>query len=91
MNGNAKTKIEQQDRGFIKVVFDKETDVILGAQLMCARATDLIGELVTAVSLGLTRQQLGKTMRPHPTFCEGITEAVEEADGQGIHIMPSRR
>ena len=91
MNGNAKTIIEQQDRGFIKAVFDKESDVILGAQLMCARATDLIGELVTAVSLGLTRQQLGKTMRPHPTFCEGITEAVEAADGQGIHIMPSRR
>lgn len=91
MNGNAKTIIEQQDRGFIKLVFDKETDVILGAQLMCARATDLIGELVTAVSLGLTRQQLGKTMRPHPTFCEGITEAVEAAGGHGIHTMPSRR
>ena len=91
MNGNAKTIIEQQDRGFIKAVFDKESDVILGAQLMCARATDLIGELVTAVSLGLTRQQLGKTMRPHPTFCEGITEAVEAAGGHGIHTMPSRR
>lgn len=91
MNGNAKTIIEQQDRGFIKVVFDKETDVILGAQLMCARATDLISELVTAVSLGLTRQQLGRTMRPHPTFCEGITEAVEAAGGHGIHTMPSRR
>ncbi len=91
MNGNAKSIIEQQERGFIKVVFDKETDVLLGAQLMCARATDFISELVTAVSLGLTREQLARTMRPHPTFCEGITEAVEGAGGHSIHTMPSRR
>lgn len=91
MNGNAKTIIEQQERGFVKVVFDKETGVLLGAQLMCARATDFISELVTAVSLGLTREQLARTMRPHPTFCEGITEAVEGAGGHSIHTMPSRR
>ena len=91
MNGNAKTIIEQQDRGFIKVVFDKETEVIVGAQLMCARATDLITELVTAVSLGLTSEQLARTMRPHPTFCEGITEAVEAAAGHSIHTAPSRK
>lgn len=91
MNGNAKTVIEQQERGFVKVVFDQESQVLLGAQLMCARATDLIGELTTAVSLGLTRQQLARTMRPHPTFCEGVTEAVESAGGAAIHIMPSRR
>jgi len=91
MSGNGKTIIEQQDRGFIKVVFDKETEVILGAQLMCARATDLISELVTAVSLGLTKEQLARTMRPHPTFCEGITEAIEAASGHSIHTMPSRR
>ena len=91
MNGNAKTIIEQQDRGFIKVVFDKESEVLLGAQLMCARATDLIGEMVTAVSLGLTRAQLARTMRPHPTFCEGITEAIEAAAGHSIHTAPSRR
>jgi len=91
MNGNAKTVIEQQERGFIKLVFDKETECLLGAQLMCARATDLISELVTAVSLGLTREQLARTMRPHPTFSEGITEAVETAAGHSIHTMPSRR
>jgi len=91
MNGNAKTLIEQQDRGFIKVVFDKETQSLIGAQLMCARATDLISELVTAVSLGLTREQLARTMRPHPTFCEGITEAVEAAAGHSIHTAPSRK
>lgn len=91
MNGNAKTVIEQQERGFVKVVFDKESEVILGAQLMCARASDLIAELTTAISLGLTRQQLTRTIRPHPTFCEGVTEAVEGVEGRAIHTMPTRR
>jgi len=91
MNSNAKTVIAQQERGFVKLVFDQETEVLLGAQLMCARATDLIGELVTAVSLGLTRKQMARTMRPHPTFAEGVSEAVEAAGGHSIHTVPSRR
>lgn len=90
MAGNAKTIIEQQDRGFIKLVFDGETDVLLGAQLMCARATDLISELSTAVANGLTIHQLGKVIRPHPTFTEGVTEAVEDAEGRAVHIAPKR-
>ncbi len=34
---NGKSQITGQERGFIKVVFDRDTDVILGAQLMCGR------------------------------------------------------
>ena len=91
MSGNAKTIIEQQDRGFVKLVFDEKTEVLLGAQLMCARATDLISELTTAIATGLTREQLAHTLRPHPTFCEGITEAAEGAIGQAIHTMPPKK
>ena len=91
MSGNAKTVIEQQERGFVKLVFDQESETLLGAQLMCARATDLISELTTAIAAGLTREQLAGTMRPHPTFSEGTTEAAEAAVGQSIHSMPSKR
>ena len=38
--------LQKEERGFIKIVADEETDVILGAQMMCARATDMIGEFV---------------------------------------------
>jgi hypothetical protein len=44
---------------------------------MCARATDLIGELTGAVANSLTRSQLLTGARPHPTFSEGIAEALE--------------
>ncbi len=87
----AKSLIENQERSFIKVVFDAETDVILGAQLMCARATDLVSELATAIVNKLTIHQLGTVIRPHPTFTEAVTEAVEDAEGNAIHIAPKRK
>lgn len=91
MSGNGKSIIENEERGFIKLVFDAETEKLIGAQLMCGRATDMIGELVTAVSAGLTKAQLSLALHPHPTFCEGITEAVHAASGHSIHTMPPRR
>ncbi|MEG1773905.1 MAG: dihydrolipoyl dehydrogenase, partial [Oscillospiraceae bacterium] len=45
MSANAKSLLTAQERGFVKLVFDAQSEVLLGAQLMCARATDLIGEL----------------------------------------------
>lgn len=91
MNSNAKSMIEEQERSFIKLVFDADSDALLGAQLMCARATDMIAELTTAISAGLTREALVRAMRPHPTFSEGVTEALEAACGHSIHTMPPRR
>ena len=91
MNGSAKAVIEGTERSFVKLVFHAETDVLLGAQLMCPRATDLIAELTTAVVNGLTSRQLLAVLRPHPTFAEAVTEAVESAHGQAVHVMPARR
>lgn len=88
MSGNAKTIIEQQERSFIKLVFDAETKVLLGAQIMCARASDLVSELSTAIVNKLTVKQLSAVIRPHPTFAEAVTEAVEDTEGRAIHTMP---
>lgn len=91
MSGNGKTIITGQERSFMKLLFDAETEVLLGAQLMCARASDLIGELSTALVSGLTASQLSAVIRPHPTFLEGVTEAVEDLFGRAIHTMPKKR
>ncbi|NCE64176.1 dihydrolipoyl dehydrogenase [Pseudoflavonifractor sp. 524-17] len=91
MGGNGRTVIEGGGRSFIKLVFHADTHVILGAQLLCHRATDLISELNTAVTLGLTAEQLMTPIRPHPTFAEGISEAVEAAFGVSIHSAPVKK
>ncbi len=91
MGGNAKTIIEGGERGFIKLVFAEEDMRLLGAHIMCERATDMIGELTTAVANGLHHDALNCVMRPHPSFVEGISEAVEAAEGKALHVMPSKR
>lgn len=91
MTGNGRSLIDEQERGFIKVLAHQETDVILGAQLMCSRATDIVAELATTIVNGLTCAQLAGVIRPHPTFCEGVTEAVEDVHAMAIHLAPKKR
>lgn len=77
MGGNARTVILDGDRGFVKLVADADSGTLLGAQLLCERATDLIAELTTAIANGLTATQLLASMRPHPTFTEALQGALE--------------
>lgn len=74
-SANGKTIIEELDRGFIKLVASKEDHTLLGAQLMCGRATDIIGELAVAIANGLTVEEVANTIHPHPTFVEAVCEA----------------
>jgi len=76
MTANGKTVLTGGERGYIRVVFEKETRKLLGAQMMCERATDLISEFTQALASGLTLPEMGRVIRPHPTFSEAVTEAV---------------
>ena len=79
MEGNGQSIISKEERGVIKILFAADSDVILGAQLLCPRATDMIGELATAIANGLTSAQLMYAMRAHPTYNEAISCAVENS------------
>lgn len=78
MSANGKTVLSLQERGFMKVLADPDSGRILGAQLMCARATDMISQFVQAIEMGLTLENMGNVIYPHPTFCEAIGEAVRD-------------
>lgn len=78
---NCKSVITKEERGFVKIITDKETGAVLGAQMMCARATDMIGEMGTAISNKLTARQLLRAMRAHPTYNEVVGEALEDCAG----------
>ena len=78
MFSNAKTKIINGDRSFMKIVANAETHAVLGAQFMCEHATDMISQISQAIANNMTAEQLMKAMRPHPTFEEAVSEALEE-------------
>ncbi len=74
MAGNAKGVLSGQDQGFMKAVIEESTGKIIGAQFMCSRATDMIGEMAAAISAGMTVKQLRSVVHPHPTFNEGVLD-----------------
>lgn len=76
MYSNARTVIGSTDRGFIKIIADKNTEKILGSELMCERASDIVGELALAINNGITVSELEGSTRAHPTFYEAVTEAL---------------
>ncbi|MCL2601757.1 MAG: dihydrolipoyl dehydrogenase [Treponema sp.] len=88
MTGNSKSVVEGQGRGFIKLVFESESAILVGAHLMCARATDMIGEITLAMKTKTTAHELASLVYPHPTFNEGIGEAVENFFGRAVHVPP---
>lgn len=75
MSMNGKSLLSGQERGLIKLTAEKDSRQVIGAQLMCARATDMISTLELAIQNHLTVEQLAELILPHPTFCEGIGEA----------------
>ena len=75
---NARTLIGSTDRGFIKIIADKNTEKILGAELMCERASDMVGELALSINSGIKVSELEGSTRAHPTFYEAVTEALDK-------------
>ena len=78
LGGNARTLIEDPGRSFMKVLAHAETGQILGAQLMCLNAPDMISQISQAIANGMTPRQLLLAMRPHPSFEEALTDALED-------------
>ena len=79
MKDNVKSIITGEENGFIRLIFEAYSNSIIGAQMMCPRATDMIGEIATAIANGLTAQQMSFAMRAQPTYNEGIGAAIEDA------------
>ena len=72
---NGKCVIEGTESGFLKIVADSDTGIILGAQMVCPEAPDLIGEMAVCVQKKLTVAELAAVIHPHPAFCELISSA----------------
>jgi len=87
---SGKAVIAGDTEGFAQVVADARTGEILGAQIVGADATNLIGEAVALMKAEATLDELAGAIHPHPTLPEAIMEAAFDAKGQSIHIFSAR-
>ncbi|MGM0715025.1 dihydrolipoyl dehydrogenase [Brevibacillus parabrevis] len=83
---NARALSLSAPEGFVKLVGDKKTGLILGGQIVGTNASDLIPEIALAIELGTTLEDLALTIHAHPTLGELSAEAAEVALGHPIHI-----
>jgi dihydrolipoamide dehydrogenase len=73
------------DRGMVKIVGDKKYGELLGGHVVCAKAAELIQELVVARDLEGGYPEVARSIHPHPAFAEAVLEAARAADGWLIH------
>lgn len=78
LGGNARTLIEDPGRSFMKVLAHSDTGEILGAQLMCMNAPDMISQISQAMAKHQKPRDLLLAMRPHPSYEEALTEALTD-------------
>lgn len=73
--------------GFVKLIADKQSGVLVGAQVIGAEASNLIAELGLAIEMGATLEDISLTIHAHPTLGEMVMEAADVALGSPIHIV----
>ncbi|GAA4701699.1 dihydrolipoyl dehydrogenase [Brevibacillus fulvus] len=73
--------------GFVKVIAEKATGLVLGAQIVGPEASNIVAELGLAIEMGATLEDIALTIHAHPTLGEATMEAAEVALGNPIHIV----
>ncbi|RKS71512.1 dihydrolipoamide dehydrogenase [Motilibacter peucedani] len=78
LHGNARAKMQGIDEGFVKLTCRTESRLVLGGVIVAPRASELIHVVATAVSLGLTVDQLAKAFTVYPSLSGSIAEAAHQ-------------
>jgi dihydrolipoamide dehydrogenase len=76
-SANAKALIEDDSRGFVKIISDPATGVVLGGSIVGRHAAELIAVLSLAVSAGLRVTDLHESLFVHPSMAEALSDAAE--------------
>jgi dihydrolipoamide dehydrogenase len=76
-SGTPKALIESHTKGFVKIVSDPATGVVLGGSVVGRHAGELISVLAVAVTNGLRVTDIVDSLLVHPSLAEALAEAAE--------------
>ncbi len=77
----------QHTEGFVKVVGDRQSKLLLGVTVCGPEAADLIAEPALALEMGAYLEDVALTIHAHPTLPEAFMEACKAALGEAIHAL----
>jgi dihydrolipoamide dehydrogenase len=73
--------------GFVKVIADRASKLLLGAVFVGPEASNLVAEAALALEMGATLEDVALTIHAHPTLPEAFQEACMAAMGQALHVL----
>jgi len=76
-SSNPKALINHDSRGFVKIVSDPATGIVLGGSIVGAHAAELISVLALAVNCNLRVADVVDCLLVHPSVAESLSEAAE--------------
>lgn len=80
-----------RSEGLTKLIFDADSERVIGAGIVGPHAGDLIAEVALAIEMGADAVDLGHTIHPHPTLSETVNFAAEMFEGTITDLMPPRK
>jgi dihydrolipoamide dehydrogenase len=80
-----------RDEGLTKVIFDPQTNRLLGCGIVGPNAGDLIAEATLAIEMGADAEDVSLTIHPHPTLSETIAQACEMFEGNITDLLPPKK
>ncbi|MFQ3314712.1 MAG: pyruvate/2-oxoglutarate dehydrogenase complex dihydrolipoamide dehydrogenase (E3) component [Candidatus Poriferisodalaceae bacterium] len=76
-SSNAKALINDDPKGFVKIVSDPNTGHVLGGSIVGRHAAELISVVALAVTANLTVQDVHESLFVYPSLSEALSEAAE--------------
>lgn len=73
--------------GLVKIIAEKESNEVIGAQIVGPEASILIAELALAIKNKLSIKDIAETIHTHPTLSEAVMEASKAALFEAVHIV----
>jgi len=81
-----------RSEGFTKLLFDPQSDRLLGGAIVGPSAGDLIAEIGLAIEMGADATDISLTIHPHPTLSETVAFSAEAFEGTLTDLyIPKKR
>lgn len=91
LSASGKARTLDAKSGFVKLVSDADSGILLGAHIAAPNASELISELSLAVEMAAQLEDVAATIHPHPTLSESVMEAAEVGLDSAVHIFMKKK
>jgi dihydrolipoamide dehydrogenase len=91
VRGNGYAGVTGSPDGLVKIVCDKDADLILGVHMIGSGAVELIQTGVLGLEMAARDEDFSFPLHAHPGFGESLLEAVEALKGAAVHLPPRKK